>query len=242
MLDFNTYLENLDQKTITLYFLGFCFLFICLNNFFSLSSQTFYAMTITFIILFAVYRYKFFNLTNNLNEIQYNNKILRIDHFPNVMNEINLVQLFEKLKKYGKYNKYDFIDAIKETENMLINYKKLLKPCINYKQIIELAEEQRDSALNHLQVISHSIQPNEIILDEDMIYSTDNTQFHSLITDLEELLNNYIFDMYRLARSYFDKDITVYSYPVQYDNTAPVPRDPTRMISNFDLYHGTVRP
>ncbi len=242
-MDFNTYLENLDQKTLTLYFLGFCILFICLNNFFSLSSQTFYAMIITFIILFAVFRYKNFNLSNSLNNIQNSNKILKLDHFPNVMSEINLVQIFEKLKKYGKYNKYDFIESIKETENMLTNYKKLLKPSLNYKQIIELAEEQRDAALNHLQVITHSIQPHEVILDEDMIYSTaDNTQFHLLITELEEQLNNYIFDMYRLARSYFDNDINVYSYPVQYDNTAPLPLDRTRMISNFDLYFGTVRP
>jgi hypothetical protein len=241
-MDFNFYIQNLDSKTITLYFLGFCFLFICFNNFFVLSTHSFFALVITIFILYIFYRNNYYNLSNNLDQIKKNNKLLNLDSFPNILKDVNFIEIFEKLKTYGKFNKYDFLESISACEQVLINYKKLLEPCDDYKQIIDLAEENRDSALNHLQVITNSIQPTTVILKGNK-YITDIDNFHSLITDLSELLNNYIFDMYRLAKTYYDtNDINVYSYPITYDNEDPAPLDETKMVHNFDIYYGTARP
>lgn len=241
-MDFNFYIENLDSKTITLYFLGFCFLFICLNNYFVLSTHSFFALVITIFILYFFYRYKYYNLSTNLDQIKKNNQLLNLDSFPNIITDINLIVIYNKLQKYGKFDKYDFIESMSACEQVLINYKKLTKPCDNYKQIIDLAEENRDLALNHLQVITNSIQPTEVFIKDD-IYITDVDNLHSLITDLSELLNNYIFDMYRLSKTYYDtNEINVYSYPITYDNGDPLPLDKTKMPHNFDIYYGRVRP
>lgn len=237
------YFNNLDNKTRTLLLAGFICSFLILKNFFTITAQTFFALIISLGIVYFITKNLRFNLNNDLDKIKEYNKLLNLDYFDYLPKDINLVIIYNNLYKLGKADKYDFIDSMKATETLLHYYHLIFRGVPNYKQIIDLAEDERDKALNHLQVISNSIKPiYALAINNTVIPNLDNINLNKNIQELKTLLENYIFEMYRISRKYYDEEkITNESYPITYNNADPKPNNEL-LKSSFDLYYGSVQP
>jgi hypothetical protein len=239
------YFTNLDNKSRTYLFLGFCFVFLIFKNFFILTYQTFFALVICVVIFYFIITHNMFNLNNDLNKIKDYNNLLNLDSFTYLPQDISLVVIYNDLYKFGKVDKYDFVDSLKATERLLEIYNKLLSVKYNYKQLIELAEEERDNALNHLQCINNSIEPTNVILvNKTIINRLESKQLNENIHKLSNMLNNYIFEMYRLSRKYYENEnISTTSFPITYNIANPLPKPNNDVLkNNFNIYYGTVRP
>ena len=239
------YFTNLDNKSRTYLFLGFCFVFLIFKNFFILTYQTFFALVICVVIFYFIITHNMFNLNNDLNKIKDYNNLLNLDSFTYLPQDISLVVVYNDLYKFGKVDKYDFVDSLKATERLLEIYNKLLSVKYNYKQLIELAEEERDNALNHLQCINNSIEPTNVILvNKTIINRLESKQLNENIHKLSNMLNNYIFEMYRLSRKYYENEnISTASFPITYNIANPLPKPNNDLLkNNFNIYYGTVRP
>jgi hypothetical protein len=237
------YLKNLDTKTFTLLFLGFLSCFFIFKNFFTITSQTFFSLVITIGIFVYIISKLQFNLTNDLEKINQYDKLLNLDYFENISKDINIVLIYNELYEYGKIDKYNFIDSMKSTENLLINYNLLKNNIQNYNQVLELAEIDRDKALNYLQVISNSVVSKYAInIDGQTISNIKSNELNDYIQELKQILDNYIFEMYRLCRNIYERDdITINSYPVTLDLNEPKPNT-TNDNNNFNIYYGFVQP
>jgi hypothetical protein len=237
------YFKNLDTNTYTLLFLGFISCFFIFKNFFTLSSQTFFALIITIALFYYIIQKLEYNLNTDLSKIKDYNKLLKLDNFEYLPKDINLVVIYKDLYRFGRVDRYDFTDSMKSTERLLINYNLIKNSIQNYKQVLEKAEEERDLALNYLQCINNSVVPKYAInIDDSTIGNINNLELNETIQKLKDILDNYIFEMYRLCRNYYEtEDITINSYPITLDMTAPRP-DNNSLKNNFDLYYGFVLP
>ena len=239
------YFTNLDNKSRTYLFLGFCFVFLIFKNFFILTYQTFFALVICVVIFYFIVKHNMFNLDNDLNTIKDYNNLLNLDNFTYLPQDISLVIMYNELYKFGKVDKYDFVDSLKSTEHLLVIYNKLLTEKHNYKQLIDLAEEERDNALNHLQCINNSIQPTYTsLVNKKFSPNLERNELNKNIHKLSDMLNNYIFEMYRISRKYYEKEnITISSFPIIYNISSPQPKpNNDELKTNFNIFYGTVRP
>ena len=237
------YFQNLDSKTFTLLFLGFLSCFLIFKNYFIISNQTFFSIVISLGIFIYIISNLQFNLNNDLDQLKRYDKLLHLDYFDNISRDINIVILYNELYEFGQLDKYNFIDSMKSTERLLSNYNLLKNNIQNYKQVLELAEHERDNALNFLQVIS-----NSLVSDYAMTIGTrtvPNIKYHKLnqnIQSLKKILDNYIFEMYRVCRNIYERDdITINSYPITLDLSEPQPNS-TNDNNNFNIYYGFVQP
>jgi hypothetical protein len=237
------YFKNLDTNTFTLLFVGFISCFFIFKNFFTLSSQTFFALIITIGLFYYIIQKLEFNLNTDLSKIKDYNKLLKLDNFEYLPKDINLVIIYNDLYRFGLVDKYDFIDSLKSTERLLINYNLIKNGIQNYKQILEKAEEERDLALNYLQCINNSAVPKYAInINNSTIGNINNLELNKTIQKLKDILDNYIFEMYRLCRNTYEtEDITRNSYPISLHMNDPKP-DNNSLKNNFDLYYGLVLP
>ena len=237
------YFQNLDSKTFTLLFLGFLSCFFIFKNYFIISNQTFFSIVISLGIFIYIISNLQFNLNNDLDRLKRYDKLLHLDYFNNISRDINIVILYNELYELGKLDKYNFIDSMKSTERLLSNYNLLKNNIQNYKQVLELAEHERDNALNFLQVISNSLVSDYAITIEKRTIS--NIKYQNLnqnIQSLKKILDNYIFDMYRICRNIYERDdITINSYPITLDLNEPQPNS-TNDNNNFNIYYGFVQP
>jgi len=237
------YFNNLDSKTFTLLFIGFLACFLIFKNFFILSSQTFFAIVITIGIFTYIITKLKFNLTNDLDQIKQYDKLLHLNYFQNISKDINIVLLYNNLYEFALVDKYNFIDSMKSTENLLTQYNLLTNNIQNYKQVLEIAEQERDNALNYLQVISNtSVSKYAITIGTRTISNSKNKDLNYNIQALKSILDSYIFEMYRICRNIFERDnITINSYPITLDFNAPLPNN-TNENNNFNIYYGFVQP
>jgi len=237
------YFQNLDSKTFTLLFLGIISCFFIIKNFFIISSQTFFSIVITLGIFVYIISNLQFNLKNDLNQLITYDKLLHLDYFDNISKDINIVLLYNNLYEFGKIDKYNFIDSMKSTERLLINFNLLKNNIQNYKQVLELAEEERDNALNHLQVISNSLVSDYAInIGTKTIPNIKYNELNQHIQSLKKLLDTYIFEMYRICRNIFERDnITINSFPITLDFNEPKPNSNIEN-NNFNIYYGFVQP
>ena len=237
------YFNNLDSKTFTLLFIGFLSCFFILKNFFILSSQTFFAIVITIGIFTYIITKLKFNLTNDLDQIKQYDKLLHLNYFQNISKDINIVLLYNNLYEFALVDKYNFIDSMKSTENLLKQYNLLQNNIQNYKQVLEIAEQERDNALNFLQVISNTaVSKYAITIGTSTISNSKNKDLNYNIQALKSILDSYIFEMYRICRNIFERDnITINSYPITLDFNAPLPNN-TNENNNFNIYYGFVQP
>jgi len=237
------YFKNLDSKTFTLLFLGFLSCFLIFKNLFIISNQTFFSIIITLGISVYIISNLQFNLNIDLDKIKAYDKLLHLNYFENISRDINIVELYNELYEFGQLDKYNFIDSMKSTERLLIHYNLLKNNIQNYKQVLELAELERDNALNFLQVISNSLVSDFAVnIGTRTIPNIKYNKLNENIQSLKKILDNYIFEMYRICRSIFERDdITINSYPITLDFNDPKPNS-NMDNTNFNIYYGFVQP
>ena len=238
------YLSNLDNNTYLTYFLGFIILFFILKNFFILTNQTFFSVIITAAIIGAYYYYKSSHLKEDLNHIKKYEKILNLKYYSYLRRHLDVVLIYYDMAGYGKIDKYNFTDSMKSSDRLLRYYSYMKKGNIYYKQLLDLAKEERDNALNYLSTITKSLTANmAIITDAEGINQIEQEKLLIGVRRLKNVLDQYIFEIMNMSRiQYETQPITNTSYPIEYDPSDPEPRDPTNNESTFGLYYGFVLP
>jgi len=133
---------------------------------------------------------------------------------------------------------------MKSTDRLLRYYSYMKKGNIYYKQLLDLAKQERDNALNYLSTITKSLTANmAIISDTKGINQIEQEKLYVGVRRLKNVLDQFIFEIMNLGRIQFETDsITNTSYPINYDPNDPEPNDPTDNESTFNIYYGFVLP
>jgi len=238
------YLQNIDNTTFFYYFFGAIVSFLIFKNLFILSNQTFFALVIAILTLWIYYYYKSNNLNDNLNSINKYEKILNLKYYSHLRKHLNVVLIYYDMISFGHIDKYNFTDSMKSTDRLLRYYSYMKKGNIYYKQLLDLAKQERDNALNYLSTITKSLTANmAIISDTKGINQIEQEKLYVGVRRLKNVLDQFIFEIMNLGRIQFETDsITNTSYPINYDPNDPEPNDPTDNESTFNIYYGFVLP
>lgn len=235
------YFRNLDKNTQLSYYVIGLALFIILNGFTHINNQTFFSLCIVLLVMFFMYTYKRDSLDTSLNTINKYDKHLNLQYFKYIRKDIKLVILYNSLLPFAKIDKYNFNDSMISTNRMLKYYSKINTSYNDYNQILQLAKEEHDSALNYLTAISYSLSGTMGIKRDGKIeQQVQLEELNNGVTKLKEILDQYIFQMTDIARNMYENmPITNTSMPVHYDSNEPSPNKKTNV---FDIYYGVVEP
>ena len=238
------YLQNIDNTTFFYYFFGAIVIFLVFKNIFVLSNQTFFALILAIVVLWVFYYYKSNYLGEDLQSIKKYEKVLKLKYYTYLRRHLNVVLIYYDMISFGRIDKYNFTDSMKASDRLLRYYSYLKNGNIYYKQLLDLAKEERDNALNYLSTITKSLTANmAIISDTDGINQIKQEKLLIGVRRLKNVLDQYIFEMMNMGRiQYETQSITNTSYPIEYDPNDPEPRDPENSESTFGLYYGFVLP
>ena len=238
------YIENLDRNTLFSYIFFFIILVIILANFSNLSTQNFFSIFVALAIMLIYYFYKSNVLKKDLKKIENYDQVLNLKYFPYLRKDLSIVQIYNDLKIYGNIDKYNFIDSMKSADRVVQYYEYLKRGNIYYGQILDLAKEQRDNALNYLTAISKSLNSNiGIISNIDYIQDIEQEKLFQSVLSLKKILDRYIFLMMNISRIQFEtEEITNFSRPISYNPDDPEPNNLNNEQPTFDIYQGFVLP
>lgn len=240
-MDIYQYFRNLDKNTTLYFFIGIILIFLLLNGYTVITNNSFFSILITISIFITIYTYKKDQMESKLGIIKRYDKMLNLKHFKYLREDLKLVMLYNDLLPFSKRDKYDFVDSMKATNNMLKYYQQIKDGNVLYSQLLDLARDEHDAALNYLSTITKSLPGTMGIIDgEEYIQTVDITQLAEGVDKLKEILDQYLFEMMNMARiQYETQPTTNVSRPIDYDANDPLPAIKS---NTFNLHYGFVEP
>jgi hypothetical protein len=134
------------------------------------------------------------------------------------------------------------MNSLIDTNKYIEIYSDIKNKNKDYSQLIDIAMEKKDSAINHLLCISNSISPNiGIIANTDKIYQNPiENKLIEKVNQLRSILDRYWFEILDICRTVYETTpINTMSRPITFDINAP---NPNTKHDTFDIYYGNVDP
>lgn len=237
-----SYLRNIDRNSLIYYFFIFMVVFFVLKNCLDISNHVFFSLIIASVIIYVYFQINKQSLNTDLNKIATENKILNLKYYESLSKDLNLVQLYYEALEYGKYDLYNFNDSLFNSNQLILLYHTISKKGeLNYGQLIDLAKDYRDNAVNSFATIVKSLRSTMGIIDgTHFIQQISVKKLHKFVIDLKNILDKYVFDIMQIGRTIYETDtVNTNSQPIIYDATEPSPYKPG---NTHDIYYGFVLP
>ena len=236
----------LDNNSKIIYILLFIILIFIIFNFIPLSQKLFNSIIIAFIIFIMLLSNKYKSIDSDIKSINKINTSLDLKNLKYISQDLDICSIYVDIIKYRTIDKYSFMNSLIDTDKFLEIYNDIKNENSEYAQLLDIAMEKKDNALNHLISISNSITPNiGIKLNTDTIKNEiyQNPIEDKLIIKISELrliLNKYWFEMLDISRTIYETTpINTTSRPILYDINAP---NPNTKYDAFDIYYGNIDP
>ena len=236
------YLRNIDRNSLLYYFLIFIITFFILKNMFEITNHVFFSLIISVVIIYIYFKKNTNDLNTDMTTVINNNKILNLKYYGSLSKDLNLVKLYHDGLEYGKYDIYNFNDSLFYTNQLIALYYMISKKGdLNYGQLIDLAKDYRDNAVNSLATITKSLHATMGIIDgTHFIQQISVKRLHGFVIKLKGMLDKYVFDIMQIGRTIYETDsVNTNSNPVIYESTEPLPYKPG---NTHDIYYGFVLP
>ena len=159
---------------------------------------------------------------------------------------ISIITIFNGIKSYydiidfRKIDKYSYMNSLIDTDKFMEIYNDIKNKNNNYAQLLDIAFEKKDSAINHLIALSNSISPSLGINNENNTIvqnPLENVLFIN-INELKYIFDKYWFEMLNISRQIYETTpININSKPILYDMNTPNPN-----VKNdvFDIMYGNI--
>jgi len=166
-----------------------------------------YGITTSFILSLAAFAYVFYThhtfriyKREFLENLMYNSEIepYNIQSYLNMDDE--LVDFFYENKDYIDYNLNAYRCAVENCNNLLHLEFQIFQHSIYPTQLLSVAKEEKQKALNHLHSIIHKLPSTYV----------SNTTFNNNLTTLDAMLDRHIREMRKRVDK---KDLSIYSDP-----------------------------
>jgi hypothetical protein len=156
--------------------------------------------------------------------------------------DLDICSIYLDIIDFRKIDKYSYMNSLIDTDKFMEIYNDIKNKNSEYSQLLDIAKEKKDSALNHLVSISNSISPGiGIIPNVNKI--EQNPLENKLIIKVNELrliLNEYWFEMLDISRTIYETSpINITSKPIIYDINEP---NPNTKLDAFEIYYGQIDP
>lgn len=237
-----SYLRNIDRNSLIYYFFIFMIAFFILKNVFEISNHVFFSLIIACVIIYVYFQINKQSLDADLTKISTENKILNLKYYKSLSKDLNLVQLYYEALEYGKYDLYNFNDSLFYSNQLISLYNTISKKGeLNYGQLIDLAKDYRDNAVNSFATITKSLRATMGIIDgTHFIQQISVKRLHKFVIELKSILDKYVFDIMQIGRTIYETDtVNTNSKPIIYESTEPSPYKPG---NTHDIYYGFVLP
>lgn len=232
----------LDKSSQIIYVILFIILLFIIFNFIPITQRLMNSLIIVFIIfmMFLSTQYKSFD--NDLKSINKINTSLDLKNFKFVSHDLDICSIYIDIIDFRKIDKYSYMNSLIDTDKFMEIYNDIKNKNSEYSQLLDIAKDKKDSALNHLVSISNSITPGiGIIPNVNKI--EQNPLENKLIIKVNELrliLNEYWFEMLDISRTIYETSpINITSKPIIYDINEP---NPNTKLDGFEIYYGQIDP
>lgn len=232
----------LDNNTQIIYILLFLGILFIIFNFIPLSSKLINSMIIAFIIFVMILTKKYNAIDHDLKSINKINTSLDLKNFKYVSQDLDISSIYLDIIDARAIDKYSFMNSLIDTNKFIEIYNDIKNQNSEYSQLLDIAFEKKDSALNNLLSISNSITPNiGIIPNTNKIFQNPiENKLIVKINELRNIFNKYWFEMLDICRTIYETTpINIMSKPILYDNNQP---NPNTKFDAFDIFYGNIDP
>jgi hypothetical protein len=232
----------LDNNTQIFYIFLFLILLFMIFNFIPISQKLIHSLIIAFVIfiMFLSKQYNRFDRENkNISKI---NTSLDLKNFKYISHDLDICAIYLDIIDLKKIDKYSYMNSLIETDKFMEIYNDIKNKNTEYSQLLDIAKEKKDSALNHLISISNSINPNIGIISNTntIVQNPLEDKLINKINELRVILNEYWFEMLNISRIIYETTtINTMSKPIIYDINEP---NPNTTFDGFDIYYGNIDP
>lgn len=232
----------LDNNTQIIYIFILIILLFIINNVIKISNELFKSLIITFVIFIIFISQKNKNVSKDVKSINKINSSLNLKNYKYILANLDVSSIYFELIELRHINKYSFMSSLIDTNIYLQIYSDIKNKNSNYAQLLDIAMEKKDSALNHLLSIIYSISPNTGINNEDysIIKNPIENILYTKVSELKSIFDNYWFEMLDISRTIYETtDININSKPIEFDNNSP---NPNAKLDIFDIFYGNIEP
>ena len=232
----------LDNNTQIIYILLLLTILFIIFNFIPISTKLFNSIIFAFAIFAILLSTKYKSIDQDLKSINKINTSLDLKSFKNVSKDLEIGAIYLDIINFRSVDKYSFMNSLIDTDKFIEIYNDIKNGNKEYSQLLDIAMEKKDSALNHLLCISNSITPNiGVIQHTQQIYQNPlENKLIEKINQLRIIYNKYWFEMLDISRTIYETTpINTMSRPIVYDKNAP---NPNTKCDAFDIYYGNINP
>jgi len=233
------YFINLDNNNQIIHIFTILIIIIILGNIDKISTQLLISIIIIFVIFMLFYQNKK-RINNDIKFIKKINGSLNLKNFKYILDDLDVNLIYYNIIKYRNIDKYSFTNSLIDTNKYLEIYNDIKNKNNNYAQLLDIAFEKKDSAINHLIALSNSISPSLGINNENNTIvqnPLENVLFIN-INELKYIFDKYWFEMLNISRQIYETTpININSKPILYDMNTPNPN-----VKNdvFDIMYGNI--
>jgi len=200
------------------------------------------SLIVTFIIFIIFISNRYTSIDNDLKKIDKINTSLDLMYFKNVSSDLDICSIYLDIIEFRTIDKYSFMSSLNDTDKYIEIYNDIKNGNNEYSQLLDIARDKKDSALNHLLCISNSIAPNIGIIKNKntIIQNPVENKLNDKINVLRIILDKYWFEMINMSRTIYETTpINRMSKPIVYDINAP---NPHTQYDAFDIFYGDIDP
>ena len=232
----------LDNNTQIMYIILFVTVLFIIFNFIPVTTKLINSLLLTSVIFIMIIYKRYSSIDNDLKKIDKINTSLDLINFKNVSSDLDICSIYLDIIEFRNIDKYSFANSLKDTDKYIEIYNDIKKGNNEYAQLLDVASDKKDSALNHLLSISNSITPNIGItnLTNNIIQNPLENKLNDKIHKLRIILDKYWFEMADMARTIYEtQPINIMSRPIVFDTNAPKPKI---QYDGFDIFYGNIDP
>lgn len=232
----------LDKSSQIIYVILFIILLFIIFNFIPITQRLMNSLIIVFIIFIMFLSTQYKSLDHDIKSINKINTSLDLKNFKFVSQDLDICSIYLDIIDFRKIDKYSYMNSLIDTDKFMEIYNDIKNKNSEYSQLLDIAKEKKDSALNHLVSISNSISPGIGIIP-NVKKIEQNPLENKLIIKVNELrliLNEYWFEMLDISRTIYETSpINITSKPIIYDINEP---NPNTKLDAFEIYYGQIDP
>jgi hypothetical protein len=232
----------LDNNTQIMYIILFVTVLFIIFNFIPVTTKLLNSLLLTGVIFIMIISKKYSSIDNDLKKIDKINTSLDLMNFKNVSSDLDICSIYLEIIDFRDIDKYSFANSLKDTDKYIEIYNDIKKGNNEYAQLLDIASDKKDSALNYLLSISNSITPNIGITNDNnnIIQNPIENKLNDKIHKLRVILDRYWFEMANMARTIYEtQPINIMSRPIVFDVNAPKPKI---QYDGFNIFYGNIDP
>jgi hypothetical protein len=232
----------LDNNTQVVYIIILLIILFIIYNLIPVSSKLFNSLILTLFLSVLILSQKYKSIDYDLKSINKINTSLDLKNYKYISSDLEICTIYYDIIEFRNIDKYSFMNSLIDTNKYIEIYFDIKNKNKDYSQLLDIAMEKKDSAINHLLCISNSISPNiGIIANTDKIVQNSlENKLIEKVNELRSILDKYWFDILNICRTVYETTpINIMSRPITFDINTP---NPNTKHDTFDIYYGNVDP